>query len=800
MFQDMRLGLRRVLGTPGFSIAVTLILGIGIGAATAMGSVLYALAWKPLDLPNPATLVAVSSVDERALTTNTPLSAVQHLRDATLGTGHWCAYNSTIEATESGGRVLQSRPELLSGDCAEVLGVAPVLGRWFTAEEAPLTGTAKPVVVISDHYWQRMFDRAPDVLGRSIRIRDVSVTVIGVMPAQYQGLSRDLASDFIIPFNAHRPSSGGFMFLGRLQRGGSLGRLAEQARTLWPSVLDDVLPPGPARANSLKQLRAEAQAIPSGFSTLRRLYAAPVQRFTLLALALLALVCINVGGLMVSRIASRFHEISAMRAIGASTARIVVPLATECGVVAVAGALTAVPLAFAASTAFAQLLPTGNMPWTMSTRTEPIVLAGVGAGVIVMTLVIAALPMWLAARRSPQLRTDRGASRSSSRWAQGMLVAQIGVTVALVFTCGLVVRSFYRLQTADRGFITDNLLSLRLAANPAGYAGMDAPSYYRALVEKVSQVPGVQSVGLARYFGTINAQLTESPIGFVESVENAATGANEFVSPAFFSTLGVPILAGREFEWTDVPASEPVTVVSDSLARLLDPDANVIGRVIRYGTMPAYSQLRIVGVAGNISIGNVRKNKERMLYLSSIQTGETAFASMHIRTAGAPLLLVQPTTMAVAQMGREHVIGAYSEMLFGNSMTAERMGTAVSGIVAILALIISAIGIFALVQHTVERRTREIGIRIAIGASPRAVSRLILGQAAILVTLGVGLGIPTAFGSTSLITALLYEVSANDTVTLMVSIGVLMVVALLAALRPTRRAIRIDPTVALRTE
>ena len=320
MLHDLRLGLRRILHSRGFSVCVVLILGAGIGVAAAMGSVLSALAFRPLNLPTPETLVAVSSLDARGFGRNTVLPALDRLRAADLPANGWCAYNSTLDATESGGRVLESDGELMAGDCVRVTGVEPVLGRWFTSDEAPLTGPGQPVMVITHDYWQRMFDGAADVLGRTVRIQNVSVTVIGVMPEGYTGFSQDLHTDFILPFNAHRASSGAFKFLGRLKPGASVDQLQAQVRTLWPSLLDQVLPPGPTRAQTLSEFTGGAESMTLGMSTLRRLYSTPVQRLAVLALALLVLVCVNVGGLMVSRVVGRAPEIAAMRALGASRA------------------------------------------------------------------------------------------------------------------------------------------------------------------------------------------------------------------------------------------------------------------------------------------------------------------------------------------------------------------------------------------------------------------------------------------------------------------------------------------------
>lgn len=799
MRTDLRFAIRRILGAPRFSTCVILILAIGVGCATAMGSVLYALSLRPLSLADPESLIAVSSIDASGFPRNTPLPTVDRLREATLAADGWCAYSSAFDGTESGGRVMEAYGELLSGDCLKVIALPPATGRWFTSDEAPLTGSGAPVMIISDRYWKRMFDGTPNVLGRTVRLQDITATVIGVMPEGYKGFSADLTVDFIVPFNAHRRSSGGFMFLGRLRPGGSLEQLRSQVRALWPSVLDAVLPASATRAQSLAEWSGDAQSIRGGFSTLRRLYAAPVRRLAMLSAALLLLVCINVGGLMISRVTARMHDIAAMRALGASTLRIVRPLVFESLILAVVGSALGVPLAYAASASFAALLPMGNMPWTIATTPEPAVIAGVAAGSLVMAVVIFALPIWLATRLA-RLRSARAVTRTTSRWTSALLVSQVAMTVVLVFTCGLVVRSFTGLVNVDRGYQTGRLLSIRLSANPAGYKDLNAASYYQALVQRLATLPGVESVGLARYFGTINTSLAEQPIGFSDTSDNVAAGVMDFVSPRFFATIGAPLLSGRDVEWTDLPSTPRVAIVSESLARALAPDGNVLGRLVRYGTNDAYARLRIIGVVGNISIGNLRHTDGRMVYVSSIQSGETPFASAHIRSAGPPMQLANAAADAVISLGREHPLGLYPDMLFTNSIVPERMGAIVSTVGAALALIISCIGLFALLSQSVERRTREIGIRMAVGATPANVSKLVIGEALVLVACGLVVGIPGAIAATSLVQSLLYGVTSTDSVALAVSILALLTTATVASAHPTIRAVRVDPAIALRSE
>ena len=800
MFQDVRFAIRRVVGSPTFSLSVITIIAAGVGVAGAMASVLNALAFRPVALPDPAALVAVSSLDKDGLSRTTPLAAIEQLRAADLAADGWCAYNTSIDSVTANGRTLDAYGELASGDCQAVTGVAPAMGRWFTPEEAPATGVGQAVVVITDRFWRRMFDGRADVVGQQISIENISATVIGVMPEAYRGYSQDLSADFIIPFNAHRASSGGFMYLGRLRAGATVEQLRAQVRTLWPSLLEAVLPPGPTRAQSLAEWTGGAEPVGAGFSTLRRLYAEPVRRLTVLAAVLLLLVCVNVGGLLVSRIAARSPEIAAMRALGATTARIARPLAAECAIYAVAGSLLGIPLTYAGSAAFATLLPIGNMAWSMNTAPDPMVIVCIAAASMVVSLLIAALPIGLAIWRDPQIRTSRNVSHATSRWAQTMMVTQIAVTVMLVFSCGLILRSFEGLRRTDLGFDGTQFLSLRLAANPAGYKGIDPGVYYPQLVERIAALPGVKSVGLARYFGTINSVLPEQPVGFADLTDSPTSGATEFISPGFFAAAGVPLLNGRDVSWSDVPSSQRVAVVSESLARALAPDGDVIGRVIRHGRSPAYAKLQIVGVVANLSMGNYRRPDPRMIYMSSLQTGDTAFATVHIRTVAPPMQLTQPASAAIAGLGREHVRGAYTDVLFSNSIVAERMGSMVSGAVAVLALAISGIGLFALMAHTVERRTREIGIRLAIGATQVAVSRLILRQAFILVLAGLALGVPAAISAASVVRSLLYEVSTTDALTIAVSAVALLLTGAVAAALPAVRAVRVDPATALRAE
>jgi ABC-type antimicrobial peptide transport system permease subunit len=290
-------------------------------------------------------------------------------------------------------------------------------------------------------------------------------------------------------------------------------------------------------------------------------------------------------------------------------------------------------------------------------------------------------------------------------------------------------------------------------------------------------------------------------VAFVESPDATSTGVMEYISPRFFETAGIPLISGRDVTWSDLPSTVPVALVSESLARSLAPDGAVVGRLIRFGTSASTAKLQIVGVVGNISLGNFRQTDVRIVYTPSVQAGQATFATVQLRTAGAPLALARPATEIVAGLGREHVQRAVRvDFLFTNSVVAERMAAVTGTIAAILALVISSVGLFALLSHSVQKRTREIGIRMAVGASPAAVSKLVIGDALMLVLVGLAIGLPSAVAATSLVRSLLFGVTTTDGLTLAASAALLLVTAVIGAAHPAIRAVKVEPTTALRAE
>jgi predicted permease len=803
--KDLQFAFRRLRRAPLFSVAVMLILGLGIGASATTLSVVNAFMWRPVNVPNPEQLVMIGARSKDGLVRSIPLRMIEALARSELSSDSPCAYNTGLAATDINGQPASASLMLVAGDCFATLRIQPLLGRVIRPEEAPFQGKASAVAVLGYAYWQRMFGGAPDVVGKTIRIETATATIVGVLTREFTGISKDVHTGLVVPFNLHRTYPGAPFILARLRGDRQMSQVETQLRTVWASALDVALPATLTGAERRAALDAEPElrSASAGHSTLRNLYGSTFVNTAWLTGLLVLLTSINVGGLLCSRLASKLTEVAILRGLGATQARIVRSILMEAVLLSLGGCAIGLPLAYVAAPAFVTLLPVGNLPWSISFTPDRRVIAAAAGIATLVAVVITAIPAWIATRRhSLALGTDRSVTRATYRSAQVLLVLQVAATLVLVFGCSLLVRSLVALESVDRGYGANDVLSIRLTSTAGGYSTLDQPAYYRELVARVSALPGMTSVGMARYFGTIpDERGLYGPVSWSGEDQAATTAIHEYASPGFFQTAGIPLLRGRDFSWSDAPGSRPVVLVSDSLARILEPDGNVVGRFLRYGAAPARQKLQIVGVVGNISFGNSRSTEIRTVYFPGIQAGEATFGTLHIRTNADLVAAAGPVREILSNMGREQVLAMSTiDGLFENWMVAERMGASVSTAVTILALCIAGVGVFALLAYTVARRTREMGIRIAVGATGRHVSSLVLRDALVLAGAGVGLGIPAALMSARVLKSLVFGVTTSDMTTLIASAVLLIAIAVSAAVAPAWRAVRVDPMIALRAE
>lgn len=811
LYQDVRYALRLLRRSPGFAATAVLTLALGIGANTAMFTVLNALVMQRLPIKDPDALIGVSGRNDRGQPRSTPITAVEEIaRDGPLE--DVCAYAGGLLITvEAGGAPAQAVAADVTGRCFTTFGVTPILGRPILETDAPILRPGNRVAVIGHRFWTRMFGADPSAVGRTIRVDGVELTVIGVLPLGFGGLHVDSGVDVFVPFDTifrapanRRPLAS--HLLGRLRPGVSLELAAAQLETRWPAVLEAAVPttlPAVERAD-LRAARPIVRRMGTGLSTYRDRYSGPLTLVLGLTALLLMLACVNLGGLLLTRLTARGTELGVRLALGGSRWRVAQQMLVESLLLSLSGAVLAVPLSFGIVAPLASFIPKGYVERTITFTPDLRVLAvtafvGLGVGIV-----MSALPVWVALRRQASLHIDpnRTVVGARNRWARGLLVVQVALSVVLLVGAGLLVRSLYLLQHRDLGVRTERVLNAKLMPVPNGYRGLDQASYYPALLEKIAAIPGVRSVGFARMFPRMAVETSPQPITFAGDSPRGVNGWLEGTSPGFFETVGIPLLAGRVTTWADNGSSQQVTVVSESLSRALAPDGDILGRHVRFGSLQNHQDIVVVGVVGNATQGNPRSVAAPVMYRPVLQMGAIPQnPNLVIAIDRDASRVVSGVRQVVQNAGHEyaHEIVSLDEV-FARAPASERMSATLAAAVGGLAIVLALIGVHGALAYAVSRRTREIGVRVALGAAPGAVTWTVLREAAVVVLIGVSVGLPLAFAAARGLRSLLFGVSEVDPFTFVGAALLFLAVGLAAGIMPAWRAGRIDPVVALRAE
>ena len=806
--QDLRHALRHLRRSPTFTLGATCTLALGIGLSAAVFSALNALVLRTVPITDPGGLIGVWPVDSEGVRTSMLAPVADLFQDGPLESV--CAYGDSRAGVEANGTPVYAVVEIYSHRCFATLGVLPLMGRTFTPEEAPTDRPGAHVVVIGYDFWQKVFGGAADVVGRRFRTDGEPVTVIGVMPRGFRGLRVDNAVDIIAPFGTVIPNPanrllGGYT-LGRLRTGVTLEAARAEIEARWPGLMDRVTPTTlpPADQRYFREAGVRVDRVGTGFSILRTRYEQALWIGCALTLGLLLLACVNVGGLALSRVIARGGELAMRTALGASRLRLAGQLAIE--VLAIAGAATilGIGLAWVAVKPIASALPFGGLAPTLDLTPDARVVFVTALAGLVTGLLASLLPIWLASRRETlQLHADRTVA-ARSRPGRVLLVVQVALSVALLMGAGLLTRSLNLLFQNDPGFDGTRILSARLRPLPGAYrdaAFKNGLSYYPVLLERIAALPGVRAVGYARAFGNVvDDGVGRMPIAFVGTQESGHTAQLDVVSPGFFETVGIPILQGRGPRWSDTPDTPPVAFVSASLARALGGD--VIGKRVWFGSLPQFANVEIVGVVGDASLGNLRSPAPRVFYGVATQLGPFGFYStLQIAADSDPWQLVNPLQDILRSFGREYAysILTLDQRVQQNAMN-ERMGAALAMPVAVLAALLAFVGVYSLFAYAVVRRTREIGVRLAVGASPGAVLRMVLRESVTLTAIGVALGVPIGIVASRGLRALLFGVSESDPIVALSTVVLFLALTIAAALVPARRAAHLDPVAALRAE
>ena len=807
--QDVRYAIRMLTKSPGFTTVAALTLALGIGANAALFSVVNGVLLNPLPYPQSEQLVSLrqKTVDAQERPLSYP-NFVDYERDNRTFTAI-AGYRQEDFSLTGEGEPERLRGEMTSASFFPLLGVKPVIGRVFSAEEDLLGG--RPVTIISAGFWGRKFAFSPEIVGRTVTLSGTNYTIVGAIPAGFH-LDRD--NDVYIPLGQWRDQASrdrrisAMEVVGRLKRGVGLG----QARADMEAIARNLGATYPD-AN-----RNEGIAL----TPLKKDIVGDVQPFLLLLLGavgfVLLIACANVANLLLARSTGRTLEFAVRTALGAGRPRVIRQLLTESVVLAISGGALGLLLASWGTRSMLAALPAA-LPRSDEVRVDPSVLI---FALMISILVGIAFGMAPALKASnPDLhetlkQTGRGSSGARHRLQSIFIGAEIALALVLLIGAGLMIRSLAKLGSVNPGFNPHNVLTFSLSLPAAISASPNKTrAYLRELADKLDAIPGVEAssvsasgLPLSGDFGVFPFWLEGQPKPASQSDMKAALFYP--VGPGYFKALGIPLKSGRLLSSRDDEHSPFVVVIDEMLAREYFDNQDPIGKRMNLGL--DFPQAEIVGVVGHVKHFSLDSSAgppfQAQLYFPFAQFPDkhmphfAATTTFVVRTQDAPLALVSSVRTAIEQMNGEQVM--YDEhtmdQVVSNSLAARRFSMILLDFFAAFAVALASVGIYGVVFYLVGQRTHEIGIRTTLGALPKDVLKLVLGQSAKIVFEGVAAGLAGAFALTRLMASLLYGISATDPLTFAGVAVLLTLVALAACYVPARRAPRVDPIVALRCE
>ena len=828
LFRDVRLGLRTLVRSPGFTLVAVLSLALGIGANAAIFQLLDSVRMRSLPVPDAQRLSEIRLVEPRGGVRGSTQSwnadftfpVWETLRDhrpaAFAGLIAWARDDFNVAPI---GEIRHAKGLWVSGDFFQVLRVQPILGRVFEAAD-DRRGCGLPGAVVSYAFWQRELAGDAGVIGKRITIDFSPVEVIGVTPASFTGLEVGETFNVALPICAQATISN-YSFLddgtiwwltvvGRLNPGATVQQATAQLSSLAPGIFAATLPKKYPRESIKDYLKLGLTARPArtGISELRGQYEDPLWLLLVTAGLVLLIACANLANLMLARASVREREFAVRLAIGASRARLVRQLTTESAILAAAGAGLGVLLAGILSRVLVSFLTTQGNDVFLDLDGDWRVLAFT-AGVGVATCVLFGLaPAWRAIRTSSPLTMQAGgrgytADRGPFGLRRVLAAAQVALALVLLFGGVLFSRSLRNLVTVDLGFRPNGLLVTYVDLRHVDIPFERRVSYKLELLDRLRAIPGVDGVADVRDLpmtgsGSSNAVWVDGA-----DPRSAADLDFDWVSRDYFRTMTIPLIGGRDFDNHDTPTSPPVAIVNEAFARRLGLGSNPVGRRFRREATPWDPEMvfEVVGLVGDSRYRDIYKGNVPIAYLATSQ--DTRFTNwyvqMLVRSHAAPAQVTTHVRQAVRAMSPLATTEfAEYESTIRDTLMRERLMAALSGFFGVLAALLATVGLYGVMSYLVARRTNEIGIRMTLGADRREVIRMVLREAGVLIAAGLGVGLVISVAGSLAARAMVYGVRPYDPPTLGAAAALLAMVALAASYLPARRAARLDPAAALR--
>jgi putative ABC transport system permease protein len=815
--QDIRFALRLFVQDRRLSVTAVLILALGIGANTAIFSLLNSLSLRTLPVKEPHRLAVVfggtpvpPGLPPLEGYTYAIWQTIQSRRMAFDGVGAWSM--TRFNLAESG-EMRQVDGLLASGDFFPTLGVEALVGRTFTtADDVRGGGRDGAVAVISYAFWHREFAGATNVVGKPVTIEGVPFTVIGITPPEFLGTEVGRAFDVVIPITsvsmigrgAQLDSLAWYLRINlRLKPGQSLDSAIATLRGIQPQIREASMPKEYDRFPEFQAefLKGPLTLLPaaSGTSTLRQRYQRPLLTIFGVVVVVLLIACATIGNLLIARASVRRHELSVRLALGASRWRLARQLLVETLMLSTVGAALGLLLASWGSRALVAQFSTQINPVALDLSLDWRVLGFTSAVMIATAMLFGTAPALYAVRVTPSdvLKEHGGGAGERTRLSAVLVLAQVALSLVLVVATGLFLRTFLGLATLPLGFDADKVLVVNVNATRANIAPANRVSLYLQLAEAVAAVPGVAHAGGSLVTPVANVptlRLAEVP-GAPAMPEREREALAHIITPGWLAAYGTPLRSGRDVGFRDGTNAPAVALVNEAFVRKFLPGRDPLGATV--------SDKTIVGVVADAVYRSLRDPLQPTLYEPLAQTQfrqPPANISISVRAvSGSPMLLAPAVATAITNVDRNLAFTFRSLADQVNaSLIQERAVALLSGFFGWLALLLAAVGLYGVTSYAISRRRQEIGLRIALGAEPAAVVRLVLSRVSFLVVLGIMLGLGMSWWAVQLIASLLYGLQPRDPLTFAGAAAILALVGLLAGCLPAYRASRIDPAVVLR--
>ena len=819
VYRDFFYGLKSFSRNPLFAGVFVAALAVGIGAAISVFTVIDALVLRPLPVPHPEQLVELTGNyrGHSRIPISYPMFAeLERRQRAFTNICGWTAGGAF--SVDINGTVSLSDVRSVTGNYYSVLGTKPLVGRLISPSDAQ-GSQASQVAVIGYELWKERFAGDSSAVGKTIHIDGRLFTIVGVTQKWFTGMTVGSPPEITVPAGAVRSQdlqSRSLLWLivtGRLADNDTMDRASAQLQSFWPRLLEATVPAESAgeRRRAFLSMGLQLDQVATGarveWADLRGRLQRPLDLLLGIVGLILLVICVNLASLTLARAIRRRQEISTRIALGASPWQAVRQFIAETLVLSCTGALFALPLSYWGSQLLIALMSRGQtVPALLDVRPDWRIFTCAALAAIFTGLLTGLVPAWQLTRQHPGSMLQQSArtlGRGTGRLGKALIVSQVAISLILLQTAGLFLRTLQSLKSFNPGFDKASVTELDLTPFPGGYQGLDKDSYRKQLTEAIGGLPSVRSVAFSDIPILGNAFAWKDTASRVSASNpaDAVAATLVVVSPGFFRTLGIPFAGGRDFNWSEDKKHPREAIIDSLLARHLFESRDPIGQHIRFGVWPDYQDLEIVGVSQHARLVDIRDADGAFVFLPSSQFGSSDEGGILLVRGTVGSGFEKTVEREVESFGHEYstrtsTVAQRSE----SAMVNEKMTASLSGFFAAVALMVAGFGLFGLLTYSITLRTREIGIRMAMGSQRAGILSLILREALYLTVIGIGIGLPLAIAASRISANMLFALSFADPMTLSTASLILIVTGVLAGLLPAIRAMRLEPMVALRHE